>query len=315
MIQLTAQFSSLPMDSRSNRAAEGAAVLGSLQASKIFHDYRKAFEATIGLPLVLRAAGSFRTPLQGSRLMNGFCSLMNRTNPTCASCLQLQQRLENGATTKAQTMECLAGLSETLVPVRVGDQVLGYLQTGQIFLRRPSQQRFRALMRTFPGVGSKIAASSWTAAYFQTPVITPRRYEMIIRLLAVFAEHLGTVSNQLLIGRTMAEAPLIARLRHYIAQNHHEPIGLRDAARVVNTSPFHLCKLFKQETGLTFIGYLARVRIETVKSRLLAADVRISEAAYEAGFQSLSQFNRVFHRITGESPSDYRRRLPGVSST
>jgi AraC-like DNA-binding protein len=56
------------------------------------------------------------------------------------------------------------------------------------------------------------------------------------------------------------------------------------------------------------------VRIEKVKNLMLNPHKRISEAAYEAGFQSLSQFNRVFLRIAGESPSDYRERFnpPGI---
>jgi AraC-like DNA-binding protein len=53
------------------------------------------------------------------------------------------------------------------------------------------------------------------------------------------------------------------------------------------------------------------VRVETVKQLLLNPHKRVSEAAYEAGFQSLSQFNRVFRRIVGEAPSDYRDGLHG----
>jgi AraC-like DNA-binding protein len=67
--------------------------------------------------------------------------------------------------------------------------------------------------------------------------------------------------------------------------------------------------MFKQATGLTFTDYLARVRIEKVKNLLLNPHKRISEAAYEAGFQSLSQFNRVFRRVTGQSPNHWRATL------
>ena len=74
-------------------------------------------------------------------------------------------------------------------------------------------------------------------------------------------------------------------------------------------SGFYLCKLFKKTTGLTFTNYLARLRIEAVKQRLMQTHVRVSEAAYEAGFQSLSQFNRAFRRVAGESPSAFRERL------
>jgi AraC-like DNA-binding protein len=60
---------------------------------------------------------------------------------------------------------------------------------------------------------------------------------------------------------------------------------------------------------MTFTDYVARVRVEKVKNLLLDPNKRVSEAAYEAGFQSLSQFNRVFRRIAGASPSHYREQL------
>jgi len=79
-------------------------------------------------------------------------------------------------------------------------------------------------------------------------------------------------------------------------------------------SAFYFCKVFKTATGLTFTNYVARARIERTKQLLLNPHMRISEAAYEAGFQSLSQFNRVFRRVAGESPSTYRGHLPGSSA-
>jgi AraC-like DNA-binding protein len=107
---------------------------------------------------------------------------------------------------------------------------------------------------------------------------------------------------------------MIAKLRGLIARHHGEPLTLRDAARSVNVSRFYFCKVIKIATGLTFTGYLARVRVEAVKALMLDANLRISEAAFAAGFQSLSQFNRSFHRVSGESPRSYRERLHGKSS-
>jgi AraC-like DNA-binding protein len=80
-------------------------------------------------------------------------------------------------------------------------------------------------------------------------------------------------------------------------------------ARAVNMSAFYFCKMFKQATGLTFTDYLARIRVEKVKNLLLDPHKRVSEAAFAAGFQSLSQFNRVFRKVAGEAPSTYRDRV------
>jgi AraC-like DNA-binding protein len=90
-----------------------------------------------------------------------------------------------------------------------------------------------------------------------------------------------------------------------------EPLSLEQVARAANMSAFYFCKVFKAATGLTFTHYVARARIERTKQMLLNPHTRISEAAYEAGFQSLSQFNRVFRRFAGESPTRYRARIHG----
>ena len=74
-------------------------------------------------------------------------------------------------------------------------------------------------------------------------------------------------------------------------------------------SAFYFCKSFRRSTGLTFTDYVARVRVEQAKQLLINPHQRVSEAAYAAGFQSLSQFNRVFRRVAGEPPTAYRARL------
>jgi AraC-like DNA-binding protein/ligand-binding sensor protein len=282
-----------------------AAMVRCLQQSELFREYREAFEATTGLPLVLRAAGAFQAPLEGSKHANPFCALMIQSNKTCATCLQLQQRAEKEAVLEAKTLQCYAGLSESLVPVRVGHLVLAYLQTGQVFLRAPSKRRFKTISAAIPGG----ASDGLKAAYFRTRVMPRKQYQAIIRLLVVFAEHLATVSNQLLTSRTTTEPPVITKVRTFIALHQDEALSLNDAAHAVNMSPFYFCKVFKKSTGLTFTEYLARARIETVKHMLLDAHMRVSEAAYASGFQSLSQFNRVFLRVAGEAPRSYRDRL------
>jgi AraC-like DNA-binding protein len=119
----------------------------------------------------------------------------------------------------------------------------------------------------------------------------------------------------MMVQQTAAESPVVARARAVIAERCTGELSVKEVARAVNMSTFYFCKVFKQGTGLTFTNYLARVRVESVKQHMLNPHTRISEAAFAAGFQSLSQFNRVFRRIAGESPSAYRERLHGASST
>src|SRR5438094_6858333 len=129
----------------------------------------------------------------------------------------------------------------------------------------------------------------------------------MLRLLEIFGRHLSILSNQLAVEASTAEPLAVARAKEFIARNQDNAICLATVAKAVNTSTFYFCKIFKRATGLTFTDYLARVRIEKAKTLLLDRNHRISEIAYEVGFQSLTHFNRVFRKIAGESPTSYRK--------
>lgn len=304
-----------PAAPASSAASGSRTVVSQLQGSEVFRDYQDAFETTTGLPLALRAAGSFNFPLHGSARSNPFCVLMAGRNKTCAACLQLQQQVESDATTEARSMKCFAGLTEAAVPVRVGENVIGHLQTGQVLLQAPTEAGFRSIRRQLAGDATPAELQKIRAAYFGTRVMSRSQFESIVRLLAIFAQHLAAISNQMMVQQSSAETPVVSRARAYIAERFTGEISVTEVARAASMSTFYFCKVFKQGTGLTFTNYLARLRVESVKQHMLNPHVRISEAAFAAGFQSLSQFNRVFRRIAGESPSTYRDRLHGVSST
>ena len=288
-------------------------VVSRLQKSEIFRDYQQAFQTATGLPLALRAVGSFQPPLRGSKQINGFCALMASTSKTCAACLQMQQRVEDEVIGDSRTIECFAGLSESVVPVRLGDTIIGYLQTGQVLLHRPTEKSFKAAMVQLAKWVGDVDTAQWRAAYFNTRVLTKSHYESVVRLLMSFAQHLSLVSNELMIKQTSAEPPAVAKARAFISEHLAEELSLGPVARAAGMSSFYFCKIFKSATGVTFTDYVARARVEKTKQLLLNPHMRVSEAAYEAGFQSLSQFNRVFRRIEGQAPSSCRDHLNGVA--
>lgn len=284
-------------------------VVARLQQSEIFRDYQQAFQTATGLPLVLRASGAFDAPMAGASNISPFCALMAARSKTCAACLLMQQRMEEGATSEPKTLECFAGLNDSVVPVRLGEKVVAYLQTGQVFFRAPTEKQFRAAMKQILQWNADANAAELHTAFFQSRVLTKAHYQATLRLLGSFAQHLSLVANELMIRSTAIEPPAVARARAFIAQHLSEELSLEQVAQAAAMSPFYFCKIFKAATGLTFTDYVARARVETTKQMLLNPNVRISEAAYAAGFQSLSQFNRVFRRIEGQAPSDYREHL------
>lgn len=295
-------------------AHDSRVLVAQLKRSQVYRDYERAFRETTGLPLALRPTEAFDLPHHGDPKESPFCALMSRSNHSCAACLQMQKKVEESARLEAKTLKCFAGLCDSAVPVRVGNNLIAFLQTGQILLHAPSQTEFTRATRELIKLGTEVDLKQLEEAYFQTRVVTKKQYESIVRLLTIFAQHLSGLSNQLMVQGASAEAPAITRARALITERHADQLSLTEIAQSVNMSAFYFCKTFKRATGMTFTEYLARVRVEKVKNLLLNPHKRVSEAAYEAGFQSLSQFNRVFRRIAGQSPSAYREQLhgPGV---
>lgn len=284
-----------------------------LTQSQIYQDYERAFTKTTGLPLSLRPVECWQLPHTGKKASNPFCALMAEQNRACAACLQTQEEISKAAGVGPRTVKCFAGLCDTGVPVSVGEEVLGFLQTGQVFMHKPTKAQFNRVAQQLVDWGWKVDLRRLEEAYFQSRIITPQQYESVLRLLTIFAQHLALVSNQLLVQRSNSEPPAIQRARQFIAEHQAEEISLGDVAKAVNTSTFYFCKMFKKTTGLNFTDYLARLRVEKAKNLLLNPNARISEIAFHVGFQSLSHFNRVFRRIVGQSPTDYRAKLPKPS--
>jgi AraC-like DNA-binding protein len=278
-----------------------------LTRSAIYRDYVRAFSTVTGMPLALRPIEHWQPALRGAPNENPFCELMARSNRVCAACLEVQRKLTEKTGDRSRTVTCFAGLSDSAVPIRVGDQLIGFLQTGQVLLKQPTKFRFDRAARKLVEWGVDVDLGKAREAYFHTKVLTKKQYRSMLRLLEIFGRHLSILSNQIAMENQAAEPAAVTRAKQFIAQNQNNAICLATVAKAVNTSTFYFCKLFKRATGLTFTDYLARVRIEKAKTLLLDPNRRVSEVAYDIGFQSLTHFNRVFRKIVGRSPSSYRQ--------
>jgi len=282
-----------------------------LSHSQILRDYERAFSEATGMPLSFRPVGNPEPALRSNPFANPFCVELTRTKAGCRLCLEMQARLASPGTNDSRTDTCPAGLTDSAVPVRLGQQTLGFLHTGQIAQTPLKRGAFRQLVQWLEAGGAQ-TDWDWRAlerAYFETPQINPAQYEAMVRLLEVFAQHLALAAEQLATQQEHGEPPAVVRARQFIEQHQGEDLGLDDVARAVHTSTFHFCRMFKKATGMTFTRYLSLVRIARAKKLLANPQLRISEIAYEVGFNSLTHFNRMFRKLTGESPTAYREAL------
>lgn len=103
-----------------------------------------------------------------------------------------------------------------------------------------------------------------------------------------------------------AEPRDIWKARKFIEERSSERLSLLRVADAAGINPTHLSEKFKQVTGTKFVDYVAQKRFEQARKLLEDVDLQVSEIAFAVGFQSLSQFNRVFKKISNKSPTEYR---------
>ena len=285
---------------------ENKNLIEALTNSNIYREYERAFSQATGLPLTLRPVEGWQLAHQRNKQQNAFCALMSQASRSCAACLQVQQKLSEAAVHQPQTIICPAGMSDTAVPVRLGEQLVGFLQTGQVFRKKPTSAQFDRTVKQMAAWGLQVDNAQLHKAYFSTRVLSAKQHDSVIKLLSIFSQHLSMVSNQVVVQKDNAQPPVITRAKEYILEHQSEDLSLGQVARAVNTSTFYFCKMFKKVTGINFTDYLSRVRVEKAKNLLLNPNLRVSEIAFEVGFQSLTHFNRVFKKIAGQSPSEFR---------
>ena len=180
-------------------------LIEALTSSQVYQDYERAFSEATGLPVALRPVESWQLPHHGQRKENPFCAMMSQKSSACAACLQVQQQLVEGATQEARTVTCMNGLCDTAVPVRLGEQLIGFLQTGQVFRKRPTEAQFARTTRLAEEWGLEVDRAEMKKAYFNTRVLSPRQHESVVKLLSIFAQHLSLVSNQVVVQQGNAE--------------------------------------------------------------------------------------------------------------
>lgn len=98
----------------------------------------------------------------------------------------------------------------------------------------------------------------------------------------------------------------------YIHNNFSTDISLDRVAGTAGISKYYFSRLFKEMTGLTYQSYLNRVRIEQTKNLLNDDALSITDTGYAVGYSDLTHFERIFKKLTGATPSQFRRRTSSL---
>ena len=240
-----------------------------LAQSELFLRYRDAFGLTTGRTLSLRAEGR----QEASSLQPPFFATVLR------------------------------------VPLEMGGHPIAQLSLDAFRVSDGEFDRFETVARRMLDEGCNAGDLRSAQVQFQKmPTVTGERCEALRTMLLLFAAQLGEFAEKLFLQTADTEPDAVRRARQYILNHLTAPLALEEVASHAGVSPFHFCKIFKRATSMTFTDFVNRARVEHAKRLLLKPQARITEVAYDVGFQSLSQFNRSFRRVTALSPTEFRSR-------
>jgi YesN/AraC family two-component response regulator len=103
-----------------------------------------------------------------------------------------------------------------------------------------------------------------------------------------------------------SDSDRLEKIMLFLHENYHRSITLTDVANLINASESSLTRFLKKWTGKTFIDNLNDIRIAEAACKLIDTSDSISEICYKSGYNNLSNFNRIFRKRKGLTPTEFR---------
>jgi AraC-like DNA-binding protein len=165
-------------------------------------------------------------------------------------------------------------------------------------------------------------ASSGIAFYGETRAIAGHRlkelhqlpsFRQLIELIDIFqflsssTEYTILNEDHLSLQFFLKDKIRMGAVYEYIDANYNRKPDVNTVADKVHLTTPAFCRYFKRQTHMTFTDFVNQYRIDMAKN-LLMQDKNITEACYAVGFESVSYFNKLFNKIVGENPSDFKKK-------
>jgi AraC-like DNA-binding protein len=194
-------------------------------------------------------------------------------------------------------------------------QVVIQLREGFLGTAIGISPEFSAIHQLFKKAGSGIAFRGETKAIAAEKLKQLQNlssFKQLIGLMEIF--HLLANSNefdllnddQISIQFFLKDKIRMGAIYEYIDANYNRKPDVNVVANKVHLTTPAFCRYFKRQTNMTFTDFVNQYRIDMAKN-LLMQDKNITETCYAVGFESLSYFNKLFNKIVGENPSDFKK--------
>lgn len=255
---------------------------------------------------------------------NPFCMYMKSEQQSYFRCLSMIRKMYEKFEKSSRDYYfgmCHAGLYEYIVPIRHKEFLLGSINAG--FFQSNSRLTDWCIRRSCK---SSCSLSYETASVLYQNSISPPRIspDELLPQLLLLAEYLShtyevlkkTNPDSAVICRyhNSNEDTILAHAIEYIRCNSKQHISMEELSGFCHCSCSHLSHIFKKRIGVNINLYINKVRIELSKSYLIHSNDSIGEIAINTGFNDPNYYSRVFTKIMGISPKEFRRRFQDVPS-
>ncbi len=272
---------------------------------KDLHQFRADFELTTGLKLEfvddLGQSPSNVIP------QSSLCNMLAKCDAGRRICQRTNSQLLAAAKDHPACVTCDAGLHEVAVPVRISGIVVGYLKFVGVASQNYCDPDLHRIEHRLRKADVPLSMLDMKKSFSETRIVAPALLQAYLRILGIAAQQLALRMTAHLAHPSTSLPQIVERACRAIRRRAlTEDLHLEEVARECGVSASHLSRIFHHAAGLTFREYVARWRVEHAQRLLIASDQSITGIAYQSGFQSLSQFNRVFRAVYGKSPRQMR---------
>jgi len=265
----------------------------------LLDDFASEFGNATRLPVRFHPPGEFS--VAADPLVPAFCRIMAEQRVGCRHCVATHLALQDPAAAEARSSTCFAGLTSSAVPVARDGHLLGYLHTGHAYVDRTPGCGNPGAGCYLPGRAK--AGLRCAGACRQATRMTAAQYHGALGLIRIFSLQFAPIASH---AASRDAYPAIERAVQEIRRDIARKWTLTDLSRRAGMHPTYFSEKFREHVGVPFTAFLARLRVEKARDLLRFTALPITEIAFVSGFGSISQFNRTYRSLLGQSPSNTR---------
>lgn len=231
-----------------------------------------------------------------------FCKMMRSTSEGERRCTESDIKGMCDSQEKGDMIiyRCHAGLIEVCAPIFDNNEILGYLLFGQLFYKDTFDEQCK---------NSEYLVSDIVDDKTQF-INAVNSIRMIDREYLISTANIMSACIRYIIYEQLLKyekSDIWHKIIDYINNNYNKKITLDKMAKSLSVSVPTLCKVSKENGGITIGNLINNKRIEVAKQQLVKGDMTIAEISYSIGFDDYSYFTRVFKKLTGVTPSAWRK--------